>query len=354
MNKVKCKALAVIAIFSIMGCNSIDNKGAIDIGNASICVSETRGYQETSALVFYDMDLNEVGKKSYKYASFGEAFYTPEVYDNELYIVPQGIANRKDEKKVLRINLSSLCENIYNINQYAINSICVNEKYLYTCNTLNGNSCITRCDKKNNKVKEYIIEEMYVSKLVCTQENIFAFGLVSEGITNNVYLYVFDSNLNLVNRVDITACGSDHYKAVIRDGKLYFSNSYDYKGMPNNTVTIYSIAENSLETIQLDENFPNDILFNNDVLLVSHYDIVAKTGGGITLFNLDTKEKKYIKLDHGAMQMTAKGDYVFFLADYKIYKYKLEPFDLKFEKMIEVSPLGEEFYYCSGLFSFGK
>ena len=63
-----------------------------------------------------------------EYASLGSIFYNPVIYEDELYLIPQGKTNVKDEKKVLKIELKSGNQKIYEINQLAMNSICVNDK----------------------------------------------------------------------------------------------------------------------------------------------------------------------------------------------------------------------------------
>ena len=50
-----------------------------------------------------------------------------------------------------------------------MNSICVNDKNIYTCNTLNGDSYINKCSKENNQVVSEKIEGVYVSKLLCSK-----------------------------------------------------------------------------------------------------------------------------------------------------------------------------------------
>lgn len=350
--KLKHTALAVILIFHLTGCGILNTKGNIDLEKACICVVETRGYDAQSALVFYDESLEEVGVFPLYYATLGQIFYTPSVYNGELYIVPQGIADRKDEKKVLKVNLSSLNTEIYTIDQYAINSISVNDNFIYSANTLNGDSHISKCNKSNKLVSEYVIERMYVSKLVCTDKRVFAFASISEKLQFKSYLFIFDEELNLLNQVDITEYGYDQYKAVIKGDMLYFSNSTANNDDARKTVGVYSIADNSIRVIKLSKDYPHDIMFYDDKLLVSHFDIVTHEGGGLSIYNPETSEAKYIDLNHGAEQMTIKGDYIYFLAKYKVYKYKLEANDLKCEKIVDVPPLCKEFFYCTGLFSF--
>lgn len=83
-----------------------------------------------------------MGEVPIKYATVGNIFYEPLIYNEKLYTISQGRSNSKDEKKVLEIDLENFKEQECKIEQLAMNSICVNENYIYTCNTLDGDSYI--------------------------------------------------------------------------------------------------------------------------------------------------------------------------------------------------------------------
>ena len=112
---------------------------------AEIGVIETSGNSKESRIYFYNQNLEKTATLPLEYASLGSIFYNPVIYEDELYLIPQGKTNVKDEKKVLKIELKSGNQKIYEINQLAMNSICVNDKNIYTCNTLNGDSYINKC-----------------------------------------------------------------------------------------------------------------------------------------------------------------------------------------------------------------
>lgn len=340
--------IMLLIIFEVMGCGK---NGNTDLGDACIGVIETNGYSEKSRLLIYDENLTEISEVPIKYASVGNIFYNPIVYNNELYIIPQGLANKKDEQKVLKINLSSLDEDIYNIEQLAMNSICTDKGYIYTCNTLNGDSYINKCSKIDQSVNVQIVKQTYISKIVCNDDILYAFGTVKEEKTLKSYIYVFDENLYLIEQIDITEYGSSHYKVIVQDGKIFFSNSLDYKDSPCNTVGVYSTSDKTISTIQLEQNYPLDLVFYNNVLIVSHYDLVRREGGSISLYDLDTKEIRNYQLDHGVEQMTINKDNIYILSEKIIYKYKIKELSLEFKNMIKILTLSDS-SYCSGVFPY--
>ena len=89
-------------------------------------------------------------------------------------------------------------------------------KNIYTCNTLNGDSYINKCSKENNQVVSEKIEGVYVSKLLCSKDMLFAFATTKYGKEMNSYIYIYDAEeLSFDEKIDITNYGGTHYKAIL-------------------------------------------------------------------------------------------------------------------------------------------
>ena len=131
--KKKFFTICAIVFLGFTGCTHRESAN-IDLTTSSVGVIETSGNSKKSRIYFYN----------------------PVIYEDELYLIPQGKTNVKDEKKVLKIELKSGNQKIYEINQLAMNSICVNDKNIYTCNTLNGDSYINKCSKENKDRKSVV------------------------------------------------------------------------------------------------------------------------------------------------------------------------------------------------------
>ena len=122
-----------------------------------------------------------------------------------------------------------MCFSRYNdIFSDALIKICFRRYDSNDCNTLNGDSYINKCSKENNQVVSEKIEGVYVSKLLCSKDMLFAFATTKYGKEMNSYIYIYDAEeLSFDEKIDITNYGSTHYKAILFDNNILFSNSVD-------------------------------------------------------------------------------------------------------------------------------
>lgn len=347
--KKKFFTICAIVFLGFTGCTHRECAN-IDLTTSSVGVIETSGNSKKSRIYFYNQNLEKTATLPLEYASLGSIFYNPVIYEDELYLIPQGKTNVKDEKKVLKIELKSGNQKIYEINQLAMNSICVNDKNIYTCNTLNGDSYINKCSKENNQVVSEKIEGVYVSKLLCSKDMLFAFATTKYGKEMNSYIYIYDAEeLSFDEKIDITNYGGTHYKAILFDNNILFSNSVDSGDHPCNTVCIYSINDKTIETISFDQYYPLDLAVWDNILIVSHFDLVKREGGSISIYNLETKELNNIELGHDAEQMTINENVIYILSDKIIYQYELKDMNLYLKCKTQIKKSNEE-NYLSGIF----
>ena len=151
--------LAVLGVSLLSGCSAFAGKPAIGI-------IETSGSDATSQIVLFNKDLNEVSRFSLAEASLNSVFYDPVVNQGILYAIPQGYAQEKEARKILGISIQDGSVADYSIDQPALNSAAVSERYIFACNTLNGISYISRCEKKCNHVISIEEDNPYVSYLL--------------------------------------------------------------------------------------------------------------------------------------------------------------------------------------------
>lgn len=145
---------------------------------------------------------------------------------------------------------NSLCIRCLDCTSYILSDI------KKSCNTLNGDSYINKCSKENNQVVSEKIEGVYVSKLLCSKDMLFAFATTKYGKEMNSYIYIYDAEeLSFDEKIDITNYGGTHYKAILFDNNILFSNSVDSGDHPCNTVCIYSINDKTIETISFDQYY---------------------------------------------------------------------------------------------------
>ncbi|WP_226394518.1 LVIVD repeat-containing protein [Claveliimonas monacensis] len=354
MKKCRNVLLIIISLYcmTVIGCDK-EQEIKVSTDDIEVGVIETKGNKEESRIIFYDNKLNEIGVLPLEFATVGDIFYTPLVLRDELYIIPQGYANKKDEEKVLEINLTDLDIEEYSIEQIAMNSIAVADNYIFTCNNLNGVSYINRCNMNNESTKTVEIPDVYVSNLICENDTLYAFVTKTpeNGITP-AFLYQYDEELKLLGSIDISECGTNQYKAVGYKDYIFFTSLSDSTDNPTNTVGKFNTVTNSLEIIYLEQKHALDLAIYDGCLYVSHYDLVQKVGGGMSVYDLETKKIENYHFEHGMEQMAIMNEKIYILSDWKIYVYDINNIsDMTPIRSIEVSSMDKEFSYLSGMFT---
>lgn len=343
-------------------CNGSTDKGEDVLENAQIGVIEASGNAKTSGIVFYDSDLTKTKSLKLKYATVGDELCNPVVYEGKLYVIPQGDDIKKDEEKVLEINLSNLKKKIYKIKQIGMYGLSVDAENIYTCSNLNGYSYIGKCNKKTGEVKEQKIENICMTQVLAYKNKLYAFGTkiysnkTAENRKHMSYMYIYDSDFKLVHQVNLSKYGDSPDKVIAFENKIYFSNTYNSETeLENNTICVYSIRDKKIEMISLKQDYPLDLDIYKDVLIVSQFDILHGKTGGISFVNLKTEEQKDYKLAHGVAHMVRKDDYIYILSDTeissktKLYKYQINGMDLDLVKEAKIDAMHSD-NYLTGLF----
>lgn len=116
--------LVALCVSLLPGCSAF-------AGKAAIGVIETSGSDATSQIVLFDKDLNKVSGFPLAEASLNSVFYDPVVNQGILYAIPQGYAQEKEARKVLGISIQDGSVADYSIDQPAMNSAAVSERYIF-------------------------------------------------------------------------------------------------------------------------------------------------------------------------------------------------------------------------------
>ncbi len=341
----------ILAVLLLVGCEA-SRPADIQTENIAVGVIETKQNKEKSRILFLDSDMNELGSLALDYATVGNIYYKPLIVNNTLYIIPQGIATKKDAETVLEIDLSDLSIKKHSIEQLAMNSVAASETAVYTCNTLSGVSYINKCDKETGGTENINIPSTYISKLLYDNGCLYAFGTTQTDEVMLSELLIYDGDLNLLEKIDITECGATQYKAIAHEGYIYFTSGTDKNDNPTNTVGKVNTADYSLEIIELNENHPLDLAVHNGKLFISHFNVTQLIGGGLSVYDLETKELTEYSFEHGAEQMSIANDKLYILTDWKIYVYDIGSMELT--DTASISPMDKDYSYLSGLFVIGE
>lgn len=348
MKKTLCIIISLILILVLVACTN--NADEIPISDIEIGIIETRGNKNSSRLVFFDDELNEIGELPLKYATVGDPSQTPLVQDKELYVIPQGYAFSKNEKKVLCIDLQSMQVKKYTVDGIAMNSIAVSDEYIYTCNNLNGVSYINRCSQDEGKVNTIAVDISCLTNIIYANEQLYAFGTdVSETEGMRTYVNVYDTELNLVEQKDITSFGMAQYYALEYEDAIYFTSGTDVFDQATSIIGKINTNTYEIDQIDLKHIYPNELRVYKNYLVISHYDAVQNKGGGISFYDMQTKELTYYDLEHGVSSMNIVDNNLYILHERNLYHYDIETMQLK--NTTVVSHMDEDYSYLTGIFA---
>lgn len=341
--RVICIIFVCIIVLNSTGCQSNRYQK-----NFAVAVIETSSDKKDSTLKYYNTELELVYSQNMMYTSLGNIFYPPMEFDERIYLVPQGDSQKKDEKKILEIDLDNNQKNVYDIDALAINSVCANEEYIFACNTLNGISYINACDKKSKEVKTIKFPEIFISKVIC-KNKLYAFGIEKKDDLIYSYLYIMNGkSLEVEKQIDLSSYGGVHYSASFIDDLLYFPNPRDQFDNAGTSISCFDTKTNEIDNIDLGIEYPQDIVPYEDYLIVSHFDLVTGIGDKVTFYNTKTKESSHVTLGYSIYQMILKNDALYILDENSVYKYNIENCKLHLIQKIKVKS-GKN-TYLSGIF----
>ena len=131
--------------------------------------------------------------------------------------------------------------------------------------------------------------------------------------------------------------------------RYFFTSLVDSKDLPTKIVGKISTTDNAIELIELSQDYPFDLDIYDDNLFISHFDVVQRTGGGLSIYDLNTKQQKYYELNHGAEQMSIANDKVYILANWTIYVYDAKKMELI--ENADITQMDSDYSYLSGIFT---
>lgn len=343
MKKILVLFLSLCCVASLAACSQSDELPE-DYAIGIIC---TIGNKNSSDILYFNEDLEQTGSTHYKYATMGELFYPPVVHDGAVYIVPQGQANKKDEKTILQLNLDTLEQQEFPLDQIAIYGVSVNSSAIYAANNINNQSYVSRIDRLDKTVKTITYDNAYVSTTCIFNDVLYAFSSTWENDTLKSTLHCIDPvTMTEVNQIDISALGCGIRSVVGVDDILYFAISTDPQDNFNHVVGAYDTTTGEITTIE----FPQDVfhLLNvGDKLYVTHGNLV--TGAGTSLSVYDIVSGDIVNYDLGICpgQIAVHGEALYVMGQYQLAKYDLHTL----EKQAEIEIPLNDGYYLSGIFA---
>ncbi len=347
MRRVSPISLLFIFLLALFGCSNTGRSQETIPDDYTIGVVRTIGYKNSSDILYFDDELKQTGITHYDYATMGELFYSPIVYDGSLYIVPQGQANKKDEKTVLQLDLDSFEQQEYSLDQIAIYGLSVNSSAIFAANNINQQSFISRIDRTNETVKTAAYNDLYISIVCSYQDKLYAFSSESTPSGIKSTLHCLDPiTLEELQRIDISEFGSGVYSVVGVGNVLYFVPSVTPQDTFNHIVCAYNTSSEEIRTIEFPYNVFH-VLNADNKLYVTHGNLVTGEGTALSVFEIETEKMDTYDLGMWPGQIAINDKALYVVGTDTVAKFDLQTMDRQAEASI---PLNDG-YYLSSLFS---
>ncbi|WP_304263137.1 hypothetical protein [Kallipyga massiliensis] len=131
----------------------------------------TNEHKYDSRIWWFDSKLQAMQEQKLSYAALGSSFCSPAENRDELYLIPVGLGNQKDTKKVISVNKKTLQITEYpsqHIN--LIDTASIGEK-VYSISNLNGISYLEALDKKEGTSKTVELPGSFFHCIFPVEEN---------------------------------------------------------------------------------------------------------------------------------------------------------------------------------------
>ena len=343
MKKLLVVFLSLCCVVCLAACEQSDELSE----DYAIGVIRTIGSKNSSDILYFNEDLEQTGSTHYKYATMGELFYPPVIHDGAVYIVPQGQANKKDEKTILQLNLETLEQQKYPLDQIAIYGVSVDSSAIFAANNINNKSYVSRIDRLDKTVKTITYDNAYVSTSCIFNDVLYAFTSNADSVPLKSTLHCIDSAaMSEATQIDISALGCGIRSAVGVDDILYFAITTDPQDNFNNVVGAYNTATGEITTIE----FPQDVfhLLNvGDNLYVTHGNLVTGAGTSLSVYDIASGDISTYDLGICPGQIAVHGEALYVMGQHQLAKYDLQTL----EKQTEIEIPLNDGYYLSGIFA---
>lgn len=343
MKKILALLLSLCYVVCLTACNQNDEIPE----DYAIGIIRTIGSKNSSDILYFNENLEQTGSTHYKYATMGELFYPPVVHDGAVYIVPQGQANKKDEKTILQLNLETLEQQEFPLDQIAIYGVSVNSSAIYATNNINNQSYVSRIDRLVKSVTAITYDNAYVSTTCIFNDVLYAFSSTWENDTSRSTLHCIDPvTMTEVKQIDISALGCGIRSVVGVDDILYFAISTDPQDNFNHVVGAYDTATGEITTIEFSQDVFH-LLNVGDKLYVTHGNLVTGAGTSLSVYDIASGDIATYDLGICPGQIAVHGEALYVMGQNQLAKYDLQTL----EKQAEIEIPLNDGYYLSGIFA---
>lgn len=346
MKKLKLLAVAVLCMICFCSCKGKEkDEGYTKDFQAAVVV--TSGNTDQSEILFYGHKLKKISKELIPYGNIASAFDPPVSDQGKVYMIPRGVPFQNEREEIIEFNERTHHIRTYEIGKPGLFAFDVSPNYIFTTNTLNGVSTLSRCDKKSEELKVRSTKKCSLSFVHYWKGAIYATANqdTKKGIVN--YLLKFDEKtLRQKWKKEIPFSGDPCF-FYSDQNNLYLSSGGEEKRM----LRMDGKTER-LNFIRLKESYPQQIIPYKGRLLVTHCDLTEGNGSKITIFNPQTGESELKELSHNVIQCQVKNENIFILSNESLcrFEYNGTDFVKQEETKISVPKKRGINYYISGFF----
>ena len=348
----RCQIIGILFLFSLLfgACGSENTK--IDRDKATIGLVVTTAQAYDSKILWFDADLENNQIQKLHYAMLGSHFAQPIVKNGKIFLIPQGLDDRKDTRKVISIDKKDLAIQEYPFSNIALNyAECIGEN-VYAINTLNGVSTLERYHTLSQQSQKFEREGEVFNQITAASDKLYCFSMRYDPDNPDRFLTtlrIFTPDLQMEKEIDLSEYGMTSGKALDDQEYLYVTVSHD--SYDNRIGRILKINKSTYEIQKFDSEEGNvfDIFRAGDQFIFTHYDPVVNEGGRISIW--DGKDSEKIVDLETPLTLTGISGKRFVVAnDNCIRLYSMDNFQLLKAQKIELDSRKYKFYTSSLLF----
>lgn len=345
--------IAATLLFLTLFLGACGSKNAkIDRDKAAIGLVVTTAQAYDSKILWFDADLGNNQIQKLHYAALGSHFAQQIAKNGKIYMIPQGLDNRKDTRKVISIDKNDLSIQEYPFSNIALNfTECIGEN-VYAINTRNGVSTLERYHTLSQQSQKFEREGEVFNQITAASDKLYCFSMRYDPDNPDRFLTtlrIFTPDLQMEKEIDLSEYGMTSGKALDDQEYLYVTVSHD--SYDNRIGRILKINKSTYEIQKFDSEEGNvfDMFRAGDRFIFTHYDPVVNEGGRISVW--DGKDSEKIVDLETPLTLTGISGKNFVVAnDNGIRLYSMDNFQLLKEKKIELDSRKYKFYTSSLLF----
>lgn len=293
-NKIKILLcfLIIVSLFFINGCsklkNSVDRK-KIDFG---LVITTSQDYK--SEILWFDLNFDFIQKQKLPYAMLGTPFYSPAVNNDKIYMIPQGLGNKKDTRKVISINKRSLDVEEYPFTNIALNHMASIGNNVYAVNTLNGDSYLELYDVVSKKRNSVILEKVYLETIIASSNKLFCFVRklnYSDLEEEKTMLNVYTPSLDLEAEIDLTKYGNPTSMYIEDEDSLYVTVNRNANIKPVGKILKINKSTFKINEFITKKDTPHSIFKFKDKFILTYYDPVINEGTEVSIWDENGNEQ---------------------------------------------------------------